>query len=96
MELVRPIGRRIWLVVLLTALGLLRAERGVAELQDRAVEPSRMFRLVLDADSDTWSMALLGWQGSASASQPLYHRVGPLLTRDDLRYQWQRIKQALP
>lgn len=96
MNTVRPVGRRILLVVMLAALALYRAEQGVAEVRGRAGEPSRMFRLWLDPGADLWSVAFLGHEGEVPASFLLYDRPGPLLTRADFQHMWQKIKQALP
>lgn len=96
MKAVRPIGRRILLVVVLAALALYRAEQGVAEVRGRSGEPSRMFRLSRDEGADLWSVAFLGHQAVVPASFLVYDRPGPLLTRADLQAFWQKLKQALP
>lgn len=68
------------MVALLFALALLRAERGTAELQGRAGEPSRVLRLVPDVAGQGWTYALAGMEGWIPTRTVLYDSEGPLLS----------------
>jgi hypothetical protein len=74
-------GRRLLIIGLLAVLGLMRAERGVAELEGRTDQPSQLFRLEPNHDSDTWTIVLFGRETQVASRIPLYDRGGPLLER---------------
>lgn len=73
-----PAFRRLVLIILIFLVALLRAERGVAELQGRAGEPSRLFRLVPEGDG-RWVVSLLGLQRSLQTRVVLISTGRPLL-----------------
>lgn|GEM_PF-4800019 len=52
-------GRRLAVLGLLVLLALVRAERGLAELQGAAPAPSRMFRVAPLGDG-RWFLSLMG------------------------------------
>lgn len=97
------------LLLILVVLGFLRAEQGVAELQGRQGEPSRVFRLAPEEDG-RWGFALLGWEGRVPGEVRIYDRGRPLLASSDLSLladfvgqvqaglaeQLEQIKMALP
>lgn len=58
-------GRRMAVLGILVLLALVRAERGLAELQG-APAPSRMFRIAPLGDG-RWSLSLLGFEGRLDA-----------------------------
>ncbi len=53
--------KRIAILCALMFLGLLRAERGTAELQGRVGQPSRLLHISTDRQG-TWELSLLGFQ----------------------------------
>lgn len=83
MVLNAALSRRLALLFLLVLLGFWRAEQGVAELQGRQGEPSRVFRLVPGGDG-YWSYAILGLEGRVPGEILIYHRGQALLTNSDL------------
>lgn len=64
------------LIALLMLLALLRAESGVLEIQGRAGEPSRLFRL-MPGEEGAWDLSLLGFQSTVPAVT-LPDRLGSL------------------
>jgi hypothetical protein len=93
MQPARALYRRLPLLALLLALAFLRAEQGVAELQGREGEPSRILRLVPDETGEGWRFALAGLEGWIPTKYVLLRSDGPLLAREAL-VNW--MKQALP
>lgn len=83
MVLNAALSRRLALLLLLVLLGFWRAEQGVAELQGRQGEPSRVFRLIPEGDG-YWSYALLGLEGRLPGEIEIYDRGRPLLASSDL------------
>lgn len=62
----QDLGRRLAVLGILVLLALVRAERGLAELQGAAAAPSRMFRIA-PLGEGRWSLSLLGFEGSLDA-----------------------------
>lgn len=84
MEPAKSLFRRLPLLALLLALALLRAERGVLELQGQEGAPSRLFRLAPDAGGEGWTYALAGAEGWVPTRVVLYAGEGPLVSGDSL------------
>ncbi|HLN61079.1 MAG TPA: hypothetical protein VK464_05950 [Symbiobacteriaceae bacterium] len=80
MEPAKSLYRRLPLLALLLALALLRAERGVLELQGQEGAPSRLFRLAPDPGGEGWTYALAGADGWVSTRLVLYQGEGPLVS----------------
>lgn len=78
--MIRPVApnRRLLFLCILMLLGLLRAERGVAELQGRAGEPSRILYIRSDRNG-TWDISLLGIRRSFRADVVIWQQERPLL-----------------
>jgi hypothetical protein len=76
-----------WFLVLtlLLSIALLRAERGVAEMQGRQGEPSRMFRLVPQPNGD-WTVTVIGLDRRIPAQRLMF----------TARSYAERISKALP
>lgn len=83
------VARRLAVLLLLVFAALLRAERGVAELQGRTGEPTRILRLA-PASTGEWRYAFLGREGQVAARVILLRGDGPLvsLPAEGLMLQW--------
>lgn len=66
------------LICLVMVLGLLRAERGVSELQGRVGEPSRLLHIANDRQG-VWHFSVLGFQYTVSTAIVVVKRDQPLL-----------------
>jgi hypothetical protein len=82
--------KRLPLIFLLTALAMLRAERGTAEVQGRTGAPSRLFHVAPAAGG--WRLSLLGYDTRLPSSLPAVADHWRDRARDTLA----DMKKALP
>lgn len=88
----RTLRRRLALILLLGAAGLLRAERGTAEIQGQGPAPSRMFHLAPGPGGDAWTLSFLGHQTQV----PAHLTAAVSSIRSRAADQLDEIKKALP
>gem|GEM_PF-6404526 len=88
--------RRLPWLMLLVVLALLRAERGVAEVQGATAQPGRLLHLAPEPDGEGWALSLLGHQSSLQSRLVLLDSGGPLLSRETISAWVAQMKQALP
>ena len=81
------VSRRVALCMLLFALAFLRAEQGVAEIQGRGGEPSRILRLWTNGDG-VWEVAFLGFAYRLDARILVYSSDRPLLETEKALPTW--------
>jgi hypothetical protein len=86
----RALGRRLVPIFLLMVLALIRADRGMAELQGHAAEPSRLFH-VAPAPDGSWDLTVMGFDRRIPRAAEVLTR-----TRSQASLYLEHIMRALP
>lgn len=92
----KALVRKFPLLILLFALALWRAERGVAEIQGRTRAPSELLHLSRDSAGDGWALTFLGREALISAEAVQAWTDTAEIWRLRALEQVEQIKEALP